>query len=51
VHRLREQVHIRGGAGDGDLVEVFGNLKPGDKILERTTDEVRPGTRITAAGQ
>lgn len=43
-----EWVDVRRGALDGDLVEVFGDLKPGDKVVLRATDEIRPGTRITA---
>ncbi|MEW5977662.1 MAG: efflux RND transporter periplasmic adaptor subunit [Acidobacteriota bacterium] len=42
-----EWVAVRRGSSDGSLVEVFSELKPGDKILQRATDEVRPGTRIT----
>jgi len=38
----------RGAAGEGDLVEVSGNLKAGDRILERASDEILPGTRIAA---
>jgi membrane fusion protein, multidrug efflux system len=30
----------------GDLVEVFGDLAPGDQIAARGTDELRPGVRI-----
>ncbi len=44
---VAEWVDVRRGAPDGELVEVFGNLKAGDKIFERVTDEVRPGTRVT----
>jgi membrane fusion protein (multidrug efflux system) len=40
-------VDVRRGATNGELVEVFGDLKPGDKIVLRATDEIRPGTRIT----
>jgi hypothetical protein len=43
---VAEWVDVRRGAAEGDLVEVFGNLRPGDRILERATDEVRPGARI-----
>lgn len=46
VNGTAEWVDVRRGAQDGDLVEVFGNLKPGDEIFERATDEVRPGTRV-----
>jgi hypothetical protein len=40
-------VDVRRGVPKGKLVEVFGNLKSGDKILERATDEIRPGIRIS----
>ena len=30
----------------GDLVEVFGDLAPGDQIVARGTDELRPGLRV-----
>ena len=29
-----------------DLVEVFGDLAPGDQIVLRGTDELREGTRV-----
>lgn len=35
---------MREGVAEGELVEVIGNLKPGDKILKRATDEIREGT-------
>ncbi len=47
VNGMAEWVDVRRGAPDGDLVEVFGNLRPGDKILQRATDEIRPGTRVS----
>jgi hypothetical protein len=31
-----------------DLVEVFGDLSPGDQIAVRGTDELRAGTRVNA---
>jgi membrane fusion protein, multidrug efflux system len=43
---IAEWVDVRRGARDGELVEVFGNLKPGDKIVQRASDEIRPGTRL-----
>jgi RND family efflux transporter MFP subunit len=30
----------------GDLVEIFGDLAPGDQIAARGTDELRPGLRV-----
>jgi RND family efflux transporter MFP subunit len=47
VGGVAEWVDVRRGAAEGNLVEVFAHLKPGDKILQRATDEVRPGTRIS----
>jgi hypothetical protein len=29
-------------------VEVFGDLKAGDEVAERGTDELRPGTAVHA---
>jgi membrane fusion protein, multidrug efflux system len=49
VNGVAEWVDVRRGAGDGELVEVMGNLRAGDLIFERATDEVRPGTRVAAA--
>jgi RND family efflux transporter MFP subunit len=46
VNGVAEWVDVRRGAPEGNLVEVFANLKPGDKILQRATDEIRPGTRV-----
>lgn len=47
---VAEWVEVRRGGTEGKLVEVFGNLKPGDKVLLRATDEIRPGTPIRPAG-
>jgi RND family efflux transporter MFP subunit len=41
-------VDVKKGAADGDLVEVAGNLKAGDKVVARATDELREGTPIGA---
>lgn len=47
---VAEWVEVRRGASEGKLVEVFGNLKAGDKVLLRATDEIPPGTAIRPAG-
>jgi membrane fusion protein (multidrug efflux system) len=44
---VAEWVDVRRGAAEGDLVEVMGNLKAGDRILERATDEIRPGMKVS----
>lgn len=44
-----EWIDVRTTATEGDLVEVLGNLKPGDAIVRHATDEIREGTAISAA--
>jgi len=39
-------VDVRKGATVGNLIEVDGNLKAGDEIVEHATDEIREGTQI-----
>jgi membrane fusion protein, multidrug efflux system len=41
-----EWVDVRKGAEDGDLVEVIGNLQPGDQVVRRATDEIRDGAAL-----
>jgi membrane fusion protein, multidrug efflux system len=41
-----EWVDVRTGLTSGPLVEVFGDLRPGDEIAARGTDELRPGTEV-----
>ena len=41
-----EWVDVRRGMSDGDLVEVFGDLSAGDRIVLRATDEIRPGMSV-----
>jgi len=41
-----EWVDVTTGLTAGPLVEVFGDLKPGDDVAGRATDELRPGTEI-----
>jgi RND family efflux transporter MFP subunit len=52
VVRLRngvaEWVDVRRGQVDGDLIEVFGDLREGDVVARRGNDEVRPGARVAA---
>ena len=52
VVRLRngnvEWVTVQTGEAAGNLIEVFGKLQAGDEIANRGTDELRPGSRVTA---
>jgi RND family efflux transporter MFP subunit len=41
-----EQVEVKTGATVAGLVEVFGDLRAGDTVAVRGTDELRPGARV-----
>ncbi len=41
-----EWVDVKTGLTSGALVEVFGDLRAGDEIAGRGTDELRPGTDV-----
>jgi hypothetical protein len=41
-----EWVDVKKGAAEGDLIEVIGNLRPGDMVVRRATDEIRDGTPL-----
>jgi RND family efflux transporter MFP subunit len=44
---VAEWVDVRRGEVTGTVVEVFGDLREGDIVVRRGTDEIRPGTKIT----
>lgn len=46
-----EWVDVRRGAADKDLVEVTGDLEPGDEVVTRSGDEIRAGTPIVPKRQ
>ena len=48
THGTAGWVDVRRGMTEGKLVEVFGKLTAGDRIVLRATDEIRPGTKVTA---
>jgi hypothetical protein len=41
-----EWVDVKTGVTPGNLVEVFGDLKEGEEVAVRGTDELRPGTQV-----
>jgi membrane fusion protein (multidrug efflux system) len=45
---VAEWVDVRRGQVNGAVIEVFGDLKEGDVVVQRGNDEIRPGTKITA---
>jgi len=42
-----EWLDVKTGASSGNLIEVFGDLREGDQVALRGTDELRPGTLVT----
>lgn len=47
-NRHAQWVDVRKGTVEGDLVEVIGDLKAGDMVVRRATDEIRDGTPVQA---
>ena len=43
---VAEYVQVSKGTAAGDLTEVFGNLRDGDLVVKRGSDEIRPGQPI-----
>lgn len=43
-----EWANVTTGEMEGKLVEVFGDVREGDEVAVRGTDELRPGTRVNA---
>ena len=46
-----EWVDVKKGAAEGDLIEVIGNLRAGDMVVRRATDELREGAAIAATAK
>jgi RND family efflux transporter MFP subunit len=42
-----EWVNVKTGASSGNLVEVFGDLRPGDEVALRASEELRPDTQVS----
>ncbi len=43
---VAEYVRVSKGAAAGDLMEVFGNLRDGDLVVKRGSDEIRAGQAL-----
>jgi len=39
-------VDVKKGFQSGDLMEVYGDLKPGDNVAKQATDEIRDGSVV-----
>ena len=46
-----EWVDVRKGVADGDLIEVTGDLKAGDRVVRRASDEIREGDTIRTSAK
>jgi hypothetical protein len=44
-----EWVDVRKGVAEGNLEQVLGDLKPGDLVVRRATDELREGTPLPSS--
>jgi RND family efflux transporter MFP subunit len=44
-----EWVDVKKGPADGDSIEVIGNLRAGDMIVKRATDEIRQDSLLSGA--
>ena len=42
-----EWVDVKTGATSGNLIEIFGDLREGDQVVLRGTDELRPDTLVS----
>jgi RND family efflux transporter MFP subunit len=47
---IAEWVDVRRGEVNGDVIEVFGDVREGDVVVRRGSDEIRPGTPVIAKG-
>ncbi len=41
-----EWVDVKKGISSGDMMEIYGNVKPGDQIVKKGTEEVRDGSPV-----
>jgi membrane fusion protein, multidrug efflux system len=41
-------VDVKNGISQDDKIEIFGNVSEGDTLLVSATDEIKPGTKLTA---
>ncbi len=39
-------VNVKKGFQSGDQMEVYGDIKPGDKLVKQATDEIRDGSEV-----
>ncbi|HNS87838.1 MAG TPA: hypothetical protein PKH09_13125, partial [Parvularculaceae bacterium] len=40
------QIEVELGAADGDLIEVIGDIKPGERVVTRGGERLRDGQKV-----
>jgi RND family efflux transporter MFP subunit len=46
VNNKAQWVDVKKGLTSGDMMEIFGDLKPGDKLVKVASDEIRNGSNV-----
>lgn len=51
TENLSEQINVDVGIGDGEHVELIGNINPGDRIVTRGGERLRPGETVKISNE
>lgn len=46
VNNKAQWVDVKKGLTSGDMMEIFGDIKPGDKLVKVASDEIRNGSNV-----
>jgi len=46
VNHRAEWVDVKKGVQSGDMIEIYGALKPGDQVVQKASDEIRDGSPV-----
>ncbi len=50
AENVAERLDVETGVGDGELIEVSGAVAPGDRVVVRGGERLRPGQTVTVLG-
>ncbi|MEE9142431.1 MAG: efflux transporter periplasmic adaptor subunit, partial [Gammaproteobacteria bacterium] len=45
-----EQISVVTGLGDGTMIQISGDVHPGDSVVVRGAERLRPGQPVTVTG-